>query len=526
MTQGITDQPDEFHPHGTELAGYLIDSLVGRGGTAYVYRARDRSLGRTVALKVLAPELANNDDFRQRFLRESQLAASLDHPNVLPIYEAGETDGTLYIAMRYVDGHNLRDVLADEGQLGTRRLLDIFAQVADALDAAHAHGLVHRDVKPANILLAPTSAGNHHEYVYVSDFGVTTWAALPRDGATSGASAGVLYYVAPEQVQDRPVTGRTDVYALGCVVYQCLTGTVPFPGDDRAVLLAHIDEVAPPITERRPDLRPAVQHVVATAMAKDADDRYPSCGAFLTALSRELRGAGGPTPGVPRAASAPQRPPAPVQVKPVRRTSIRRRALLAAVAGLVAVLAVVIGYRVTSENRFTGTELVPLSVSYPAHWHRAGDGMELVFSQRAADLLPLFTAPGGQQDWSRARDLLRNSPREAIGMAVWVMPAADAGPLSLERQQDALRSRLPSKLEFKDPKPSVRLGDSSAIRVDAELTDPADVNARFVLWCYAAPLLDTAQPRTVHVIFFSAQRFIQYRPFTFDRIAESVTLMQ
>ena len=267
---------------GFEVAGYRIESVIGRGGMAVVYRAEDTRLGRKVALKVLTPVLAHNEQFQQRFIRESRLAASLDHPNIVPIYEAGEADGQLFIAMRYVAGSDLKALLGQTGDMPLARLLRIFVQIGDALDAAHELGLVHRDVKPGNILVASTQERTGHGYfdhVYLTDFGLTK-RTTSLSGALTGTGhfLGTVDYVSPEQIQGAPVGPSTDIYALGCVLYECLTGQLPFHRDDDAALLwAHLVEAPPPVTSLRPDLSPAVDDVVARAMAKAPEDRDGSC---------------------------------------------------------------------------------------------------------------------------------------------------------------------------------------------------------------------------------------------------------
>ena len=267
---------------GFELAGYRIESVIGRGGMAVVYRAEDTRLGRKVALKVLTPVLAHNEQFQQRFIRESRLAASLDHPNIVPIYEAGEADGQLFIAMRYVAGSDLKVLLSQEGGLPLARLLRIFVQIGDALDAAHELGLVHRDVKPGNILVTSTAEHSGHGYsdhVYLTDFGLTK-RTTSLSGALTGTGhfLGTVDYVSPEQIQGAPVGPATDIYALGCVLYECLTGQLPFHRDDDAALLwAHLVEAPPPVSGVRPDLPAAVDDVVARAMAKAPEERYSSC---------------------------------------------------------------------------------------------------------------------------------------------------------------------------------------------------------------------------------------------------------
>src|SRR5437867_6228025 len=210
---------------GTEVAGYRIEGLIGRGGMSVVYLAEHVRLGRKVALKLLSPELSENEKFRERFLRESKIAASIDHPNIVPIYDSDEAEGTLFIAMRYVQGTDLRGLIRSRAPLEPPRVVSLATQIASALDAAHMHGLVHRDVKPGNVLLT------HEDHVYVADFGLTK-RALSVSGLTeTGQLVGTIDYIAPEQAKGDPVDGRADVYSLGCLAYECLTAEVPFERD-------------------------------------------------------------------------------------------------------------------------------------------------------------------------------------------------------------------------------------------------------------------------------------------------------
>jgi YVTN family beta-propeller protein len=271
---------------GTTVAGYQIEALIGRGGMGAVYRAKEEHLAREVALKVIAPELALDARFRERFLRESQIAGSLDHPHVIPIYQAGEEEGILYLAMRYVEGTDLAKLLAKEGALEPRRALALLSQVADALDAAHARGLVHRDVKPSNVLIG-SAAGKEH--CYLGDFGLTK-----RTGSLSGVSVagdivGTLEYVAPEQITGEPVDARTDVYSLGCVLYECLTGQGPFPrATDVALLWAHVHEEPAAPSQVRPELPRGLDPVLARALAKEPARRYSAAGELLAAARSAL----------------------------------------------------------------------------------------------------------------------------------------------------------------------------------------------------------------------------------------------
>ncbi len=275
-------------PLGTEIAGYRIESVIGRGGMAVVYRAEDTRLGRKVALKLLTPALSDQEHFKQRFIKESRLAASLDHPNIIPIYEAGNADGVLFIAMRYVVGSDLKVALSADNPMPAARVSRLFEQIGDALDAAHNLGLVHRDVKPGNILL--TSLHEKSDHVYLTDFGLTKRASSLSAGLTgTGHFLGTIDYVAPEQITSKPVDARTDIYALGCVLYECLTGQVPFHrDDDAATMWAHLVDPPPPVTAVRHDLSPAVDDVVARAMAKAPEDRYDSCHQLVQELKAAL----------------------------------------------------------------------------------------------------------------------------------------------------------------------------------------------------------------------------------------------
>ena len=262
---------------GTELGGYRVLEALGRGGTSVVYRAEHVRLGRPAALKLLSPGLGERD-FRLRFLRESQLAASLDHPSIVPVYDAGEAeDGLLYIAMACIEGSDLKTLLAEEGRLPVRRALRIVGQIGSALDAAHARGLVHRDVKPANILVA------EDDRAYLSDFGVVK--ELASNGTTrTGSFVGTIEYCAPEQIEGRAVDGRADVYALACVLYECVTGAPPFHRPSEvAVLNAHLHAPPPKLSRAAPRLPPALGTVIAKALSKSPLDRYATCGEFIAA---------------------------------------------------------------------------------------------------------------------------------------------------------------------------------------------------------------------------------------------------
>jgi serine/threonine protein kinase len=289
-----------------QIAGYRLEEQIGQGGMAVVYRARDERLDRRVALKLLAPAVAADAAFRQRFIRESRAAAAVDHPNIIPIYEAGDAGGSLFIAMRYVQGGDVRSLLERGGPLSGGRAWSIITQVAAALDAAHEHGLVHRDVKPANMLLdaSARTAGQGRgflpddkpEHVYLSDFGISKQSLSASSITGTGQFVGTLDYIAPEQIDGRDVDGRADQYSLGCAAFELLSGAPPFRREQAlAMITAHLAEPPPRLAARRGDLRPAVDSVLAGAMAKSPGERYPTCAQFAADLGRAL----GLVPGEP-----------------------------------------------------------------------------------------------------------------------------------------------------------------------------------------------------------------------------------
>ena len=268
---------------GTELAGYRIESLIARGGMGEVYLATQSFPERKVALKVLPPDLASDPAFRERFIRESNAAASLEHPNIVPVYAAGESDGELYIAMRYVDGEDLRTLIEREGALSPERAVSICAQIADALDDAHEHGLVHRDVKPGNILV---SRGDR---AYLTDFGLIRRSELETDLTKTGQFMGTVNYVAPEQIRGEQVDGRADVYSLACVLYECLTGEQPFRREfDVATLYAHLQDPVPRPSEQAAAVPAGVDEVISKGMAKRRDERYATAAEFARASQTKV----------------------------------------------------------------------------------------------------------------------------------------------------------------------------------------------------------------------------------------------
>ena len=286
---------------GTTFAGHRIDAAAGRGGMAVVYRATDLALGRCVALKLIAPGVAQDDVFRARFERECRLAATIHHPHAVEIFQAGQEEGLLYVTMRYVEGTDLRHILEAESPLDAERAVTIVAQVAGALDEAHRHGLVHRDVKPGNILIARE---NGSEHAFLTDFGLSKTVAAAEDLTRTGFAMGTADYMSPEQARGIEVDARADVYALGCVLFKALTGNVVFERDsDVEKMWAHVQDAPPWLLDVRPELPWALGDVLAGALAKAPSERPRSAGAFareaVAALERGDDGARERAPGAP-----------------------------------------------------------------------------------------------------------------------------------------------------------------------------------------------------------------------------------
>jgi serine/threonine-protein kinase len=328
---------------GDEFGPYRIESVLGRGGMGTVYLATHERLERRVAVKVIAPALADEPDFRARFLRESRLAASLDHPNVIPIYDADEVDGVLFLAMRYVEGPSLQELIREEGALSAGETLRIAEQIGGALDAAHAAELIHRDLKPANILLAEAD-----RHAYLCDFGLAKRTSS-RGMTHAGSFLGTVDYCSPEQIRGEPLDGRADIYSLGCVLYHCLAGEAPYARDSEvAVLQAHLND--PP-----PSPSPELEGVFARAMAKDREDRYPTAAALAADLREAMTGA---APATVRA----ERPPRPTRVEATQVLAPRRRRWPWVVA-LVILAALVAGGAAVWATRDSGkggsTDLAP-----------------------------------------------------------------------------------------------------------------------------------------------------------------------
>jgi serine/threonine protein kinase/streptogramin lyase len=305
---------------GAVIGGLRIDAVAGRGGMGVVYRAYQLALDRTVALKIVNPDLAGDPEFRERFRREARLAASLDHPHVVPVHHAGEDDGHLYLTMRYVDGVDMAAMIAERGRLDPRDAARLVAQVAGALDAAHARGLVHRDVKPANVLVTGPPGARH---AFLTDFGISKEIQGGSSVTRTGHVVGSMDYISPEALGSRPVDGRSDVYSLGCVLFHALTGQVPFPRDNTAArMYAHMHTPAPAPSAVVPGIGGAFDAVLAYALAKRPDDRYATAGE----LGMAAMAAAGSTPAAwspPAVSSYPRQPTIPPQSGPTHISSPR-----------------------------------------------------------------------------------------------------------------------------------------------------------------------------------------------------------
>jgi hypothetical protein len=393
---------------GTMVGGYRVDDLLGEGGMGAVYRATQLSLDRVVALKVLTGELSDDPGFRERFRREGQRQAAIDHPHIVSVYEAGETDQVLFLAMRLVEGPTLKALLLAR-DIDHWRCLQILTQVADALDAAHAEGLIHRDVKPQNILIGA------RDHAYLADFGLTKGSDEDVLLTEPGHFVGTIDYISPEQARGEGATARSDVYSLCCVLHECLTGEVPFSRPtEPSVLLAHLTEPPPTVSDGHPELPVAIDAVIARGMAKDPDDRYPSAGELILDARRafaaigpgapsqrtrthrvdptpapdspELAGATAaaaafaPTRTIPAAdpRPAPAGPETPGEATPAPTPTPRRRFPGIAAVGLLLVAAAVAGILVggsgssgTAGPAFTSSASVgPLELAFPAGWQR------------------------------------------------------------------------------------------------------------------------------------------------------------
>jgi serine/threonine protein kinase len=532
---------------GQQVAGYRIESYVARGGMAVVYRARDLTLGRPVALKLIAPELSSDERFRSRFVLESEAAASLDHPNVLPIYQAGEVDGLLYIAMRYVDGEDLGQALRRRGPLSVGDALPLITQVAGALDAAHGRGLVHRDVKPGNVLLATAIDPTEPPHVYLTDFGLTKRTMSLTGATTAGHFLGTVDYVSPEQITGAPVDARADIYSLGCVVFEVLAGAPPFERDsEAAVLYSHLAAPRPRLSDYVDNVAPAVDRALEATMAIDPDDRPDSCRAMVLELRQAFR-------DVPECASGhrdvrsshPQlvdksRSPADDPVLGDRETRSQRLArqgpasaalarrrrtrvgTLVALAALAVVVAGVLLITVRRDEpwRFSGTEAKPFALTHPPTWdfHPASDAV--MYAATPRHLVGIFT-DGDPRQWDLAGHVATAQPGRLVG----VMLKHDMGaiPLSTPAQAvDAIRAVPAFQHATLGAPVRTRVDGSSGWRLDGTLSNPhpGRTPRRLAYRYYLVPV----EGATAHVVFFALPDRMAANSGTFERVLSTIRL--
>jgi serine/threonine protein kinase len=388
---------------GSEFAGFRIERTLGHGGMGIVYLAREVRLERLVALKVIRAELAGDERFRARFREESRTAASIEHPRVVTVFGAGEREGLLYVAMRYVPGRDLGRLISGRGALRPEDAVSVIAQVADGLDAVHTAGLVHRDVKPANVLVGEPGPGEDGSTAYLTDFGLAKIAASTSGLTATGEVIGTVDYMAPEQIEGRRVDARTDVYALGCVLFHAITGEVPFPErESSAKMWAHLNE-PPPAAEAGDGGRAALDPVIRRAMAKDPARRFPSAGDLGRAAVAAIRGeavteAEHPV-GVGEAAPLPETLPLPVTAPtdrlPRRRRKPRRRLRRFAIGLLALLIAAGLGVgALIAIPRLTDSGSPPPKPSGITVPSLAGQPLD-VAEQRLDDLGLRSTAEGG-----------------------------------------------------------------------------------------------------------------------------------
>src|SRR5918996_2237355 len=414
-------------PAGSEIAGYRVERVAGRGGMGVVYRATELALDRPVALKLISEDLARDEGFRARFKRESRLAASVRHPNVITVFHAGEEEGLLYIATEFIEGTDLKTMIAQRGSLEPRVAADITAQVASALDAAHAKGLVHRDVKPANVLIAPQDGGWH---AYLSDFGLTKRTSSQSAMTESGLFIGTIDYASPEQISGRPVDARTDIYSLGCVMFEELTGRQPYPRDTHvATMYAHAHEPPPSVREVAPALPPALDEVVQRAMAKAPADRYLSAGDLARAATAaaEGRAIAEPERSVAAGAAAPGGAPSTVLSPGVGTRS--RRLWVRAIAGIALVVAAAIVAAVLFTGGDGSSEPTPLTKD--AYQDRMVDlSRDLsAATARVGDPPDSVTSPEDKLRAANSLARLRDSYDRALGDMRRIVPPTEVRDL-------------------------------------------------------------------------------------------------
>lgn len=528
--------PNYLDP-GTELAGYQIESMIARGGMGVVYRAFDVQLNRPVALKLLAPEFAANDKFRQRFVRESRLAASVDHPNILPIYGAGESSGLLFIAMRYVRGTDVRAELEARGALPLAEVIRILGDTASALDAAHAAGLVHRDVKPGNILLSEDRADGHR-HVYLTDFGLTKRTTSATGVTTTGHFLGTLDYVAPEQIRGEYVDGRADVYALACVAYTLLAGHPPFDhDDDSAQLWAHMTEEPPFLCAERPEVPSAIGRTIQAGMAKRREDRPASCGALIAMMTASPT-LPNPSPVASPRISADSVPndsnydaESRLQATPDQHSRPLGRAWHAAMGllkgkvwiptALVAALLLVFGASLvfpqksaTDERALFRREGIPYTLEIPKSWtpHIRERGESTVSVLSAADITALFADERGAA--AAAARTVELEPASVVGVTIYHRspPLSNVSPAA---RIDAVEALLPGRdARLMDTGPYT-FGEVKGWRMDGSLPLSSTVTLQ-VRVC----ALETDPSQLL--VFFAPSRLFEENAPVFDEVANSL----
>lgn len=499
---------------GQEVAGYYIEDIIGKGGMAVVYLAVDSRLDRRVALKILHPVLSTDDRFRQRFVLESRTVAGIDHPNIIPIYEANAEGDVLYIAMRYVDGLDLRRHFLDRGPLAISQVNRIFAQVAAALDTAHAHDLIHRDVKPANILITGGAGGEH---VYLTDFGITK-NRMSISGLTQTEQfIGTPRYMAPEQINKEHIDGRCDQYALACVVYEALSGRLPFQRDnDIALLWAHLAETPAPLSQLRPDLPMEIDGVMAKALAKSPDQRYATCTEFIADLRDVISGQGsrgyaveravdaGPpsypgfgapprealaTPARPAPQAADERDTQTIRTRRTAATQATREAkrpksrrpdakgvLLGAAGSVAAIVAIILAIMLTLQGgaqewkEYPGSAAAPMRFEHPGTWTaRTHTDLFAIASPQVEVFESLFVTPVNA-DWADTNRLIKSEPESATGVYAQILPTITVDARA-EELQDALASTLPGQVSILSEPVQVRVAERPAVRVRGTLSD-------------------------------------------------------
>jgi serine/threonine protein kinase len=515
-----------FSP-GELVAHYEIERFIARGGMAILYQARDTQLNRRVALKLIAPDLSSDDNFRYRFIQESRLAASLDHPNIIPIFAAGEADDILYLAMRYVEGMDLAQAFASfKGPAPPEVVVGVLRQAAAALDAAHDAGLVHRDVKPANMLIASARPGDvdPNGHLYLTDFGLTKRTSSLSGFTVAGTFLGSIEYVAPEQIRAESVGPAADIYSLACVAYEGLTGALPHPRPNNAAILwAHLSAEPTPPSQLCPGLHAGVDQAIAVGMAKDPDARPVTCSNFVRELATALEmGPNGRTRLIPTGTvpPVPQRGPIPEPGphKPVRKGGNARlkyglSALVAVVIAVAAILVLSVSGG-SSESNFTPqpANQAPVALKYPSGWTIYPHSSILVVIA-AQPVKELFA--GG--DWTVAKSP-NADPSKVVGVLLRAIPGA---PLTLpQTAASSLTSVLGSEPTVTSADATTTVAGRRAGIFEGTIKDPgSSVSLQFRDYQFALNARDT-----MNVVFFAPPARFSSESKTFDKVLNSVVV--